>query len=207
MPPSQARGEEAPERQERRRRVDQAAIHRVLLFEKERGRNPREMPHSNEGYDVESYLPDGQLDRVIEVKGLSGPWADLGVAVSREQFRKAYKEGKVFWLYVVEFALEPNRTRVYAIEGPADLVDEYWFDGGWRALSTERDGPAMEPELNAGSTILLDGVRRATVTNIHRLGVLMRLDIEFEDKTRDQVVYSPRRVQLLQAGTKEGTQQ
>jgi hypothetical protein len=122
----------------------------VLQFERERDRRPKEMPHSNEGYDVESYLPDGNLDRFIEVKGLSGVWSEFGVAVSRDQFRKASKEGRSFWLYVVEFALEPNRARVYPIQDPADLVDEYWFDGGWRDLAKEPGGPAIAAALNKG---------------------------------------------------------
>jgi hypothetical protein len=152
---------------------------------------------------IESYLSDGRLDRFIEVKGLSGSWTDLGVAVSREQYRKAYKEGKEFWLYVVEFALEPSRASVHAIQDPAELVDEYWFDGGWRALSTERSEPATGMDPSNGSLILLDGERRATVTNIQRFGVLMRLEIEFDDKTKDQVVYNPTRIQVLHTN-KEG---
>lgn len=207
MPASAISAEEAPDRLERRRRVDQAAIRRVLLFEAERGRNPKEMPHSNQGYDIESYLPNEQLDRVIEVKGLSGPWSDFGVAVSREQYRKAYKESKAFWLYVVEFALEPNRARIHAIQDPAELVDEYWFDGGWRALSTERSGPTDEAIPRIGSLILLDAERRAKVTKIQRFGALMRLDIEFGDQTKDQVVYSPRRIRVLYTETEEGTQE
>jgi hypothetical protein len=182
----------------RRHRVDQAAIQRVLRFEKERDRRPKEMPHSNKGYDIESYLPDGHLDRFIEVKGLSGAWTEFGVAVSCDQFRKALKEGTAFWLYVVEFALEPTRARVYAIQDPADLVDEYWFDNGWRDLTKERGVSAIGATLNKGSIVLVDGARRGTVTSIRRLGVLMHLGIDFDDNTRDHVVYSQRRVQVLQ---------
>ena len=161
----------------------------------------------NEGYDIESYLPDGHLDRFIEVKGSSGTWADFGVALSREQFRKASREGSAFWLYVVEFALEPDRSRVYAIQSPAESVDEYWFDGGWRDLAKERGAPIIEAALKAGSAILLDDSRRGTVKDIRKRGVLMLLDIEFEDTCREQVVYSPRRVKVLQSLPEEETQQ
>jgi hypothetical protein len=164
------------------------------------------MSHSNKGYDIESYLPNGDLDRFIEVKGLSGAWTEFGVAVSCDQFRKALKEGPAFWLYVVEFALEPARARVYAIQAPADLVDEYWFDNGWRDLSRERGVSAIGAALNKGTIVLVDGARRGTVTSIRKLGVLMQLDIDFDDNTRDQVVYSQRRVQVLQAAAEAETQ-
>jgi sacsin len=205
-PRSDGRSDESPDRQMRRQRVDQAAIQRVLKFERERDRHPKEMSHSNKGYDIESYLPNGDLDRFIEVKGLSGPWTEFGVAVSCDQFRKALKEGPAFWLYVVEFALEPARARVYAIQAPADLVDEYWFDNGWRDLSRERGVSAIGAALNKGTIVLVDGARRGTVTSIRKLGVLMQLDIDFEDNTRDQVVYSQRRVQVLQAAAEAETQ-
>ena len=199
-PRSDGRSDESPERQMRRHRVDQAAIKRVLQFERERDRHPKEMSHSNKGYDIESYLPDGALDRFIEVKGLSGPWTDFGVAVSCDQFRKALKEGTAFWLYVVEFALRAySCPRVYAIQDPSWIwVDEYWFDNGWRDLSRERGVSAIAAALNKGSIVLVDGARRGTVTSIRRLGALMHLDIDFDDNTRDHVVYSQRRVQVLQ---------
>lgn len=196
-PGIEAKEEEHPERQERRKKVDQAAVQRVLQFEKDNGRHPQEMPHSNEGYDIESFGPSGQIERLIEVKGLSGGWTEFGVPVSRSQFRRATTEGPRFWLYVVEFALEPNRARVYAIQDPEELVDEYWFDGGWREFSTERGGHLPNSAPKQGSVVMVDGSRRGTVKNIQKRGVLMHLDIEFADATREQVVYTPRRVQTL----------
>lgn len=196
-PRDDEREREAPERQERRRRVDQAAVQRALQFERERDRRPKEMPHTNKGYDIESFSGGGKLERLIEVKGLSGAWTDYGVPISRSQFRKALKEGPVFWLYVVEFALEPGRARVFAIPDPAELVDEYWFDGGWRELAKERGGPGMDAAIKRGSLVLIDGSRRGTIKNIHKHGVLMHLDVEFEDHSRHRFVYSPRRVQIL----------
>jgi hypothetical protein len=189
--------QEPPERQDRRRRVDQAAVQRVLQFERDRGRRPKEMPHANEGYDIESFSGGSKLERLIEVKGLSGAWTDYGVPISRSQFRKALKEGPTFWLYVVEFALEPNRARIYAIQDPAELVDEFWFDGGWREFAKERGGPGVDATIKKGSLVLIDGGRRGTIKNIHKHGVLMHLDVEFEDHSRDRFVYSPRRVQIL----------
>jgi len=189
--------EEAPERKNHRRRVDQAAIQRVLQFERDQGRNSTEMPHSNKGYDIESFLPNGQLARYIEVKGISGAWSEYGVAVSRSQYHKALLEKAHFWLYVVEFALEPNRARVYAIQNPADLIDEYWFDGGWRDYSTERGSAGLNIAPTMGTVVLVDGVRRGKVTNLHKHGVLLQLEVEFDKAVREAIVYSPRRVQVV----------
>jgi hypothetical protein len=118
--------------------------------------------------------------------------------VSRKEFGKASKEGKGFWLYVVEFALEPDRARVYAIQNPAEAVDEYWFDIGWRDLAKERGAPTIEAALEVGSAILLDDARLGTVKDIRKRGVLRVLEIQFEDNCCEQVVYSPRRIRILQ---------
>ena len=189
--------EEAPERKAHRRRVDQAAIQRALQFERDQGRKCDEMPHSNKGYDIESFLPDGQLARYIEVKGISGAWSEYGVPVSRSQYQKALREKAGFWLYVVEFALEPNRARVYAIQNPADLVEEYWFDGGWRDYSTERGGAGLNVAPTLGSVVLVDGLRRGKVTNVHKHGVLFQLEVEFDNSLREDIVYNPRRVEVV----------
>jgi superfamily II DNA or RNA helicase len=48
--------------------TDRRAIAAVLAAERTLGREPREMPHNNPGYDIESRRPDGHLV-YIEVKG------------------------------------------------------------------------------------------------------------------------------------------
>jgi len=62
MKDTNSQAEEPPAQRQRRQRVDQAAVKRVMQFEVERGRQPKEMPYENEGYDIESYLPNGHLD-------------------------------------------------------------------------------------------------------------------------------------------------
>ena len=48
--------------------TDRRAVAAVLAAERALGRHPREMPHNNPGYDIESRCPDGHLV-FIEVKG------------------------------------------------------------------------------------------------------------------------------------------
>jgi hypothetical protein len=196
--PQQDEGaDEPPERQQRRRRVDQAAVKRVIGYERERGRLANEMDHGNEGYDIESMGPDGEIERYIEVKGLSGAWTEFGVSVSRAQHRKAIREGQGFWLYVVEFALEPDRSRVFAIQDPAELIDQYWFDDGWKLLSREKDGPGTGARPRKGASVVVDGTKPGRIKGIRSHGALQHLQIEFDNGQIESVVYSPRRVSVV----------
>jgi len=49
-------------------RTEKLAVAAVLAAERALGRDPTEMPHNNEGYDVETRADDGRL-LFIEVKG------------------------------------------------------------------------------------------------------------------------------------------
>lgn len=196
----EAKADEPPERQAKRRRVDQAAVRRVLAFEQERGRRAKEMAHENQGYDIESYSPDGKLERYIEVKGLSGAWSGFNVSISRAQHKKATRERASFWLYVVEFALEPDRSRVFAIQDPGELIDQYWFDDGWKTLSKERAGPGTGASPTVGSRVIIDGGRRGVVKAVRSHGALQHLKIEFEDGQVQSLVYTPRRITVEEPG-------
>jgi hypothetical protein len=114
----------------KRSEADQAGIARALLHETAAGRFPEEKDHRHEGYDIESRNALGELERLIEVKGVSGKWSGMGVKLSPPQFRCAQDKGDEFWLYVVEFAGKPDET-IYCIQNPARRVDEFRFDDGW----------------------------------------------------------------------------
>ncbi len=49
--------------------VDQRAVAAVMEAERSLGRQPKEMPHNNAGYDIESRDPETDLLYFIEVKG------------------------------------------------------------------------------------------------------------------------------------------
>ena len=69
--------------------VDRAGMERVLAFEQEEGRIPEAMPHNNPGYDIYSLDAQGENERYIEVKSLSGNWNIKGVLISSTQFQFA----------------------------------------------------------------------------------------------------------------------
>jgi hypothetical protein len=115
--------------------TDIAGIAAVLEYERSFGRDPKEMPHLNPGYDIESRL-DGEVIRYIEVKSLSGEWSEYGAAVSGTQYRKATEIRDRFWLYVVERAL--SEPRIFPIHDPVGKTHEFMFDNEWKLVADAR---------------------------------------------------------------------
>ena len=123
--------------------IEIAARAAVCRYERERGREPEEMPQTHPGFDIISRKANHE--RRIEVKGLSGEWGLRGVSVSRLQFMNAQDFGDDYWLYVVEFASDPEKRRIYPIQDPAFKVASYMFDSNWRDIATlERPDPVCE---------------------------------------------------------------
>ena len=86
--------------------VDQRAVAAVMQTERTLGRNPKEMPHNNEGYDIESRHPDTGDLYFIEVKGrIEG--ADT-VTVSRSQIIHAQNSPERFILAIAEVPEDRN---------------------------------------------------------------------------------------------------
>ncbi len=122
----------------RRSPVDEAGIRHVLNHETKHGRIPKEMPHNNPGYDIESRDLSGNVVRFIEVKSFSGQWDRTYAVLSRPQFEKANNIGELFWLYVVEHAESEQEFRIHRIQNPAQKANHFMFDDGWRAMA-EKD--------------------------------------------------------------------
>jgi hypothetical protein len=134
-------GDEAPDLSP----IDMAGVERVLEHERKCGRAPREMAHSNAGFDVESLDRRGALIRRIEIKSTGGQWSIAGVMLSRRQHEQAVEDGDLFWLYVVENA-QGSDYKIYRIQNPASRIDYFGFDGGWKDVAepdVERDETGM----------------------------------------------------------------
>lgn len=99
-----------------RDRIDKLAVEAVLRAERQLGRQPREMAHNNEGYDIESMDPNepGRL-RFIEVKGKA-----LGkstVTVSATQIRYCCNQPANWILAIVQIDGDSVRQPRY-LYGP-----------------------------------------------------------------------------------------
>lgn len=170
----------------------------VCAYEKERGRVAEQMAQTHPGYDIISRNPVTGEERFIEVKGVNGEWNQTGVGLSRLQFSNAQDYGDRYWLYVVEFAADPEHIRVHPIRSPATQVTAFMFDGNWReAVTDERADPTSlfvpgarihHQDMGYGEirdvvtrgnskllTVMFDGKPHATPNvnlNLHRMRIL-----------------------------------
>lgn len=124
---------ENPDVTEKRTRVGNLGVERVMQYERENGRIPKDMETervNHPGYDIESISEDESI-RYIEVKSLSGAWDSSNPAmVTKYEFGMAKRKAENYWLYVVEF-VESESFRIHMINNPAERIDYYLFDHGW----------------------------------------------------------------------------
>ena len=83
-----------------RERIDRLAVGAVMEAERRLGRDPKEMPHQNPGYDIESKDPNTNQLLFIEVKGKSTDATT--VTVSKTQIFTAFNKPDSFVLAIVE---------------------------------------------------------------------------------------------------------
>jgi hypothetical protein len=123
-----------------RSRVANKGIKLVVASECKAGRKPLVMPPNHPGYDIESTDPStGEVARYIEVKSTDERWGIRGVGLTDEQFRKAQELKDSYWLYVVEEA--SARPFIYRIKNPANRVNQFLYDNGWKEVADEVEAP------------------------------------------------------------------
>ena len=116
--------------------------------------------------------------RLIEVKGLLGPWSDRGTKLTKTQFRMAQAHADEFWLYIVEAALDANARQIYAIRNPFERVDEYWFDAAWKDAA-ERLASTMQLNARVGATVSHELWGRGCVMAIKKIGLQTSATVDF----------------------------
>ena len=92
-------------------------------------------PFNNPGFDLEERGPDGQTIKWVEVKAMKGTLDDRPVGISKTQFEWAQRHRENFWLYVVEGAGEPEKSRVVRIQDPVGKAQTFTFDRGWVSVA------------------------------------------------------------------------
>ena len=160
---------------EHEKKVDAAAIKKVLELEEKLGRHPTGMDHENHGYDIESKDSKGNILRYIEVKGLGKKWTTFQAGLSSRQYEECEDRGDDFWLYVVENALDDENYQISRIRNPKEKITRYLFDPGWKGLSENWD---IEPEV--GKKVLQNGRFKGTVTEISPRGLFKTIKIKTE---------------------------
>jgi sacsin len=200
--PERERHDPADDEQPQNMAIGAAAVEAVRAYEAARGRTIQELGHTHPGYDVDSSDASGTVVRRIEIKGVDGEWADAGVPLSRTQFEAAQTRRDGFWLYVVEYARNPQRQRVFAIRNPYERVTQFRCDGGWRVLSEEwgsTDGTspsgasttAKPLPFEKGQQIQLSEEESGVVLNVQQSRKFVSLQLKMADGMTRSVWYNP----------------
>ncbi|QYG91813.1 DUF3883 domain-containing protein [Iamia sp. SCSIO 61187] len=113
-------------------RSDQLAVAAVLAAERRLGRNPREMPHNNKGYDIETRRPDGDLT-FIEVKGRVVGASDFTITAS--EILCGLNNGTNHILALVEVAEDDSTTVRYVRDPFTGRAPEPGFGENARTLA------------------------------------------------------------------------
>jgi sacsin len=182
--------------------VGRAAEEFVEVEESRTGRLAERRPHNNPGYDIYSVGADPGDIRYIEVKGVSGEWGAGGVPLSARQFEMAWHERDKFWLYVVEFAQDPERRRVTRLQNPVGKVTQYRVDSGWRSLGfateAELSGQEARPAQPAtGDLVTLADGRSGTILEVRGAGMLVQLSIQLSDGAVESTLFKPDRMTVI----------
>lgn len=126
---------------DKRKAIEEAGIQAVINFELAHGRKPRRLDVNHPGYDIESYAAysvEGDLpDRRIEVKAIEGGWQEWGVALTPTELSIAQSSQETYYLYVVEYALDPARRKIHVFRNPIAKISEYRFPDRWRTWTDE----------------------------------------------------------------------
>jgi hypothetical protein len=96
--------------------VESIAIEFVKRYEMSQGRKPVSVEEENCGWDITSLL-SGEPERYIEVKGRAGAGA---VALTPNEWIKAQRLGKDYWLYVVVNC--KSQPELFFIQDPASKL-------------------------------------------------------------------------------------
>ena len=111
---AQIKGAEPPERAQDTQRVERLAVDAVLDEERKLGRRPREMPHNNKGYDIETRSGNDPL-LFIEVKGRVAGAEHFSITASEILFALNTAEQHILALVKVE---EDSSTTVRYLPDP-----------------------------------------------------------------------------------------
>jgi hypothetical protein len=185
--------EEGSEEADRRRQIAAAAVSFVIESEREAGHQIEEMPFNNEGFDLQRTNSDGSTE-YIEVKGQSGLWTETGIVLTPAELQYAQRLRDRYFLYIVEFANDPERRALYRIQDPFGKVMQFRFDSGWKSIATSTN--ALEPA--AGFRIELEeGI--GTIVDVRRAGQFYSLRVQIANSAPKTVLFVPGKMRLMSA--------
>lgn len=159
----------------------------AFVMEEEQRLGRQVAPATEEGVDL--VLSGGDLTeaRRVKVVAIAGPWEHRGIRWTARDFFAGAARGEDFHLYVVEHASEPSQRRLYRLANPAERVQEFRLDDGWKRLSWK---PSLEPAV--GRLLLgADGAILGRITAVRSFESMKRLTIRQEGGDEQTLVFRP----------------
>jgi len=159
---------------------DEGAMLVAVRYEIAAGRVPDVMAHNHPGFDIKSGSGSGDMERLIEVKGIAGSWDGSAVRLSGTQFDHAAKHANTYWVYVVEYAQDPGKQRLYAIRDPFSHTDHFCLDDGWRyAAEDQAQGASVRFVVDAAVRHKAFG--RGIILEVRERGRLRSIQVKFHE--------------------------
>jgi hypothetical protein len=167
--------------------ISRAAIQHVLSDALKHGCRAADLGLAHPGYTVQIEVPSEAAPRCVAVRGLTGAWDRTGIPLTKAELREAQERGERYWLYVVEYALDPEKPVVTRIQDPWGKVDEFRFDDGWRdaANAPPRLTPAVGFMLYEGETLL------GEIIAVTKMGPLQCLSVHPPEGVPRLIAYDP----------------
>jgi hypothetical protein len=182
-----------PQRAADREATGRAAVAYFLSTQAARWKSLTEMPHNNPGFDVHGVAHDG-TDEYIEVKGQSSVWSNDGVALTPTELMTAHAKGSKFWLCVVEYARDERRRRLYLLQDPYGLTQQFRFDSGWKSTAISMEAPLLMPEKDM--FVMMPGIGRGRILSVRVKGRFFNLHVHLDDGRQVNRPFNPAKMTL-----------
>jgi hypothetical protein len=167
--------ESNPEVLRRKAAVEKAGVDHFLATATGQWRDVEVMPPNNPGFDIRATARDGRVE-FIEVKGQSGAWTEVGVALTTREMLKAEEERERYWLCVVEYATDESKRQLYLVNNPFGLVDQFRFDKGWKGAATVFAARPTHPR--EGLLVTIAGEGKARILAVKGNARLAKIDYQ-----------------------------
>jgi hypothetical protein len=148
--------DEDPLEQARRDEISRSAVSYFMATQSKGWKSLEEMPPNNPGFDVKGVSFKG-VEEFIEVKGQSGAWSEVGVAITPRELQHAFENRDRYWLCVVEYALDENRRNLFLVKDPFGQTDQFRYDSGWKDIAVKAPSIQLKPEPGLFVEILGEG--------------------------------------------------
>jgi len=142
----------------------------------------QQAPTNNKGFDIYEKDANGQIVRYIEVKTLTGQWAQGGVGITKDQLEFAQKEKDKWWLFVVE-NINTDNIKVYQFKNPILEANKFMFDNSWKQLAYQSEKiENQEPKIDDKYEVEIEGTATTcVVTNVKQRGIFFQVDLMLEN--------------------------